>query len=87
MADLSKMEVDLYIPEHDFPEVFKGQKCKVSTEAIPGVTYKAQVSRILPVADRARGAIPVRVRIEVPKDDGALRPEMGVTVSFLGKSA
>lgn len=87
MADLTKMEVDLCIQERDFPRIFKGQKCKVTSEAIPGVTYKGQVSRILPVADRAKGAIPVRVRIEAPKDDGVLRPEMGVTVSFLGKSA
>jgi multidrug resistance efflux pump len=87
MADLTKMEVDLTIQERDFPRIFKGQKCKVTSDAIPGVTYKGQVSRILPVADRAKGAIPVRVRLEVPKDDGALRPEMGVTVSFLGKSA
>jgi multidrug resistance efflux pump len=87
MADLSKMEVDLAVQERDLPKIFKGQKCKVLIEAIPGVTYKGQVSRILPRADRARGAIPVRVRLELPKDDGSLRPEMGAIVSFLGKSA
>jgi RND family efflux transporter MFP subunit len=87
MADLSKMEIDLTIQERDFAKIFKGQKCKVSIEALPGVTYKGQVSRIMPIADRAKGAIPVRVRLEVPKDDGSLRPDMGVVVAFLGKSA
>jgi multidrug resistance efflux pump len=87
MADLSKMEVDLTIQERDFPKIFKGQKCKVEIEAVPGVTYKGQVSRIMPLADRARGGIRVRVRLDVPKDDGSLRPDMGVIVSFLRKSA
>jgi multidrug resistance efflux pump len=87
MADLSKMEVDLTIQERDIPKIFKGQKCKVFIEAIPGVTYKGQVSRIMPLADRAKGAIPVRIRLEGLKDDGSLRPDMGVLVAFLGKSA
>ena len=68
-------------------KIFKSQKCKVIIEALPGVTYKGQVSRIMPIADRAKGAISVRVRLEVPKDDGSLRPDMGVVVAFLGKSA
>ena len=87
MADLTKIEVDVSIPERDVPRIVKAQKCKVVCEAIPGVTYKGQVSRIMPLADRAKGTISVRVRVEVPKDDGSLRPDMGVTVSFLGKSA
>ena len=87
VADLSKMEVDLTIQERDFAKIFKAQKCKVSIEALPGVTYKGQVSRVMPIADRAKGAISVRVRLEVPKDDGSLRPDMGVVVAFLGKSA
>jgi multidrug resistance efflux pump len=87
MADLSKMEVDIYIQERDFSKIFKGQKCKVFIEALPGVTYKGQVSRIMPLADRAKGAIPMRVRLEVPKEDGSLRPDMGAIVSFFKKSA
>jgi hypothetical protein len=81
------MEVDLTIQERDFPKIFKGQKCKVFIEAIPGVAYNGHVSRIMPEADRAKGAISARVRLEVPKDDGSLRPDMGVMVSFLKKSA
>jgi len=87
IADLSKMEVDLTIQERDFAKLFKGQKCKISIEALPGTIYKGQVSRIMPIADRAKGAISVRVRLEGLKDDGSLRPDMGVMVAFLGKSA
>jgi len=87
VADLNKLEVDLTIQERDISKIFKGQKCTVSIEALPGTTYKGQVSRIMPLADRAKGAIPVRVRLEGLKDDGSLRPDMGVIVSFLGKSA
>ncbi len=40
----------------------------------------------MPIADRAKGAIPVRVKlINVPKEEEGvyLKPEMGVIVSFL----
>jgi hypothetical protein len=34
------------------------------------------------VADRAKGAITVRVRLEVPAKDSILRPEMRAMVQF-----
>lgn len=87
MADLTRMEVDVTVQERDFRKVFKGQKCKIQLEAFPETIYKGEVSRLLPLADRAKGAIPVRVRIDVSKDETRLRPDMGAIVSFLGKSA
>jgi multidrug resistance efflux pump len=87
MADLSDLEVDLTIQERDISKVFKGQKCKVRAEAFPDRVYDGYVSRLMPIADRAKGAIPVRVKVTVPAEEEGvyLKPEMGALVSFLNK--
>lgn len=85
MADLSDLEVDLNIQERDVSKVFKGQKCRVRAEAYPERTYEGFVDRLMPIADRAKGAIPVRVKVKVPADEEGvyLKPEMGAVVTFL----
>ena len=86
MADLSDLEVDMTIQERDIKSVKQGQKCRIQPEAFRDRTYEGEVSRLMPIADRAKGAIPVRVKlINVPKaEEGVyLKPEMGVIVSFL----
>jgi multidrug resistance efflux pump len=85
IADLTQLEVELHIQERDLPRVFRGQKCDIRLEAFPGIVYNGQVSRMMPAGDRAKGAVPVRVRIDVPKDDSQLRPEMGAVVSLMSK--
>ncbi len=84
VADLSKLEVELTIQERDISKVFKGQVCKVRAEAFPKRSYDGVVSRLMPIADRAKGAIPVRVRLSVPTgEEGTfLKPEMGAIVTF-----
>lgn len=84
MADLSDLEVDLSIQERDVSKVFRGQKCIVRSEAFPSRPYKGTVSRLMPIADRAKGAIPVRVKLQVPADEEGvyLKPEMGAVVTF-----
>jgi HlyD family secretion protein len=84
MADLSDLEVDLTVQERDVSRVFKGQKCIVRAEAYPDRTYHGFVSRLMPIADRAKGAIPIRVKLSVPRDEEGvyLKPEMGAVVTF-----
>ncbi len=88
MADLSDLEVDLNIEERDVAKVFKGQVCRVRPEAYPERVYEGIVSRLMPQADRAKSAIPVRVKVQVAKDEEGvyLKPEMGVVVSFQKKN-
>ena len=85
MADLSDLEVDLNVQERDISLIFKGQKCKVRALAWPKRTYDGYVSRLMPIADRAKGAVPVRVKLAIPAEEEGvyLKPEMGVTVTFL----
>jgi multidrug resistance efflux pump len=84
MADLSDLEVDLSIQERDIARVFNGQPCKVRPEAYSNRVYEGTVSRLMPIADRAKGAIPVRVKVVVPRDEEGvyLKPDMGAIVSF-----
>lgn len=90
MADLSDLEVDLTIQERDISNIFKGQRCRIISEAFPDrKPYEGFVSRLMPTADRAKGAIPVRVKLKVPPEEQGvyLKPDMGVIVSFLKKDA
>lgn len=88
IADLSKLEVELTIQERDISKVFAGQACKLRAEAFPKRIYEGVVSRLMPIADRAKGAIPVRVRIEMPPGEEGqyLKPEMGAIVQFFSNS-
>ncbi len=85
MADLSDLEVELDITERDVSKVQKGMPCKIRAEAYPDRPYDGVVDRLMPIANRAKGAVPVRVKVRVPKgEEGVyLKPEMGAVVSFL----
>lgn len=85
MADLSDLEVDLSIQEREIARVFQGQRCRIRSNAYPDRTYEGYVSRLMPIADRAKGAITVRVKVTVPREEEGvyLKPEMGVVVWFL----
>jgi len=84
IADLSDLEVELNIQERDISRVFAGQSCTVRCEAYPERKYTAVVSRLMPIADRAKGAVPVRVKVHVPADEEGvyLKPEMSAIVTF-----
>jgi multidrug resistance efflux pump len=87
MADLSDLEVDMKIQEREVARIFKGQRCRIRPNAYPERIYEGYVSRLMPIADRAIGAVPVRVKFSVSKEEEGvyLKPEMGAIVSFLKK--
>jgi RND family efflux transporter MFP subunit len=85
LADLRNVEVELWIQERDLAKVAKGQKCQIRLEAYPDKAYRGSVSRILPIADKAKGAVGVRVRAEIPSGDESFRPEMAAVVSIGSK--
>jgi multidrug resistance efflux pump len=92
MADLSKLEVDINIQERDIKHVKEGQPCRIQAEGFPDrEPYPGKVLRIMPNADRAKGAIPVRVSVDRlhpgEKPGEFLRPDTGVVVSFLRMDA
>jgi HlyD family secretion protein len=85
MADLSDLEVELDIQERDISLLSVGQKCRVRAEAWPDRVYEGVVDRLLPIANRSKGAVPVRVKLTIPADEEGvyLKPEMGAIVTFL----
>jgi multidrug resistance efflux pump len=94
MADLADLEVDISIQERDISAVRDGQECAVMPEAYQKYQpfldkhpqgYRAVVSRQMPIADRAKGAIQVRVKVPIPAEEVGkyLKPDMSVLVSFL----
>jgi HlyD family secretion protein len=87
MANLADLEVDLMVQERDVANVFVGQHCKAHTDAYPDRIYDGAVSRLMPIADRGKGAIPVRVKLNIPPEEEGVyfKPEMGAVVSFYKK--
>jgi len=83
LADLRELEVEVSVQERDIRRIVKGQLCHIQLDAFPKALYKGHVSRLLPMADRAKGAVPVRVKIEVPEKDMHLRLETRAKVQFL----
>jgi multidrug resistance efflux pump len=86
MADLSLLEVDLEIQERDIAKIKVGMTCKVRPDAYGTREYEGYLDRMMPIANRARGIIPVRVKVQLPPDEKQgtfLKPEMGVDVSFI----
>lgn len=89
MADLSDLEVDLTIQERDIATLHVGQHCRIRSEAYPDREYQGVVDRLMPTADRAKGAIPIRVKVRVPREEEGvyLKPEMSVLVAFMKKKS
>ena len=44
----------------------------------------SELAALMPIADRAKGAIPIRVKLSVPREEEGvyLKPEMGAVVTF-----
>jgi HlyD family secretion protein len=85
LADVRTMEVELSVSERDLAKIAKGQTCLIWLEAYPQTKYRGRVARLLPIADRARSSVMIRVSIGVPDKDERLRPELGAVVQILGK--
>lgn len=93
MADLNNLEVELDIQERDISKLRVRQACQILPEAWQADAgflathprgYAGYVSRIMPQANRSKGAIPVRVKIIIPPGEQGkyLKPEMGALVTF-----
>jgi multidrug resistance efflux pump len=99
MADLRDLEVDLSIQERDIDKVAADQDCVIRPEAFAKSEtfkqkhpdgYRGRVSRLMPVADRSKGSVSVRVAIDkeqIPEGEAGffLKPDMSVLVWFKKK--
>jgi RND family efflux transporter MFP subunit len=81
VADLEHLEVDCDVKEDYISRVRVDQPAEVSVDAVPNRKYHGQVRKIIPMGDRARATI--KVKVEITDVDENLFPEMSATVYFL----
>jgi len=83
IADLDHLEVDCDVKEDYINRVVADTPAEVAVDAVPELRYKGRVRKIIPMGDRARATI--KVKVEILDADNRLFPEMSATVYFLSQ--
>jgi RND family efflux transporter MFP subunit len=81
VADLKNIDVETDISENLMSRIALGQPAEVSVSAVPNKRYKGELRQVIPMGDRTRGTVKVKVKIKDPDDK--LFPELAATVHFL----
>ena len=81
IADLEHLEVECDVKEDFITRVRESQQAEISVDAVPGKKYHGKVRKIIPMGDRARATI--KVKVEISDADRFLFPDMSGTVYFL----
>jgi RND family efflux transporter MFP subunit len=81
VADLDHLDVETDVAENLLSRVTVGQPAEIAVSAVPGQRYHGKLRQIIPMGDRARGT--VKVKVEVLDPDQYLFPELVATVHFL----
>src|SRR5205807_7878015 len=85
LANLGMMEVETDIAESMLSRVALGQPAEISVSAVPNHHYRGRLRQIIPMGDRTRGT--VKVKVEILDPDDHLFPELVATVHFLPDKA
>lgn len=81
MADLSKLEVEIDVPERQITRIRPGLDCTLQADADPNRVYRGVLDRVMPIADDTKNVVKIRVKVFLPKgeDPGSfLKPKMSV---------
>ena len=81
LAKLDELEVDTDVKEDYLGQLHKGQPAEIVVDAAPNRRYKGRLREIIPMGDRTRGVVKVKVTVLDP--DERLFPELSATVNFL----
>jgi HlyD family secretion protein len=94
LADLLHLEVETDVKEDYVSRVKKGQTVSVAVAAVPNSRFRGSVRTIIPMGDRAKGTVKVKIRLDVDEvrkvnnpqtQTFTLFPEMAATVHFQGE--
>ena len=85
IADLDHVDVEATVAEDKLWKIALGQPASVSVTAIPSKQYRGRLRQILPMSDRTRST--VKVKVEILDPDAKLFPELAATVRFLASNA
>jgi len=81
IVDMDSLEVEADVSESLINRVRIGQSCTVTLNAYPDWQIPGHVIAVIPMADRARAT--VRVRVAIGAKDSRIFPEMDARVAFL----
>ncbi|QDT56109.1 Macrolide export protein MacA [Caulifigura coniformis] len=81
IADLDRLEVDCDVKEDYIGRVLSGAPTEVAVDAVPNRRYHGLVRKVIPMGDRARATI--KVKVEITDADARLFPNMSAKVYFL----
>jgi RND family efflux transporter MFP subunit len=81
VADLNHLEVECDVKEDYISRVAPGQTAEVAVDAVPKHRYQGRVRKVIPMGNRARATI--KVKVEIVDVDERLFPDMSATVYFL----
>ena len=88
IADLSKLEVEVDVPERQITRIRPNLDCQVAADADPNRIYHGRVDRVMPIADDSKSVIKVRVQLFLPKGEAPgsfLKPKMSVVVTAFNR--
>jgi RND family efflux transporter MFP subunit len=80
VLDDSALTAVISVIERDYPKVRPGQEASAETDAFAGRSFSGKIARIAPLLKEASRE--ARVEIEVPNDEGLLKPGMFVRVQI-----
>lgn len=81
--DLSKMFVDVEIPEVDINRVKVGQDVTLTFDAINAAEYQGRISEVARIGTNTAGAVNFKVTIEVLNPDEQVMPGMTAAVNIV----
>jgi RND family efflux transporter MFP subunit len=81
IADLDHLEITCDVQEGFISRISDSQQADISVDAVPNKKYHGQVRKIIPMGDRAKATI--KVKVAITDADDLLFPEMSGTVYFL----
>ncbi|MFH7242959.1 MAG: efflux RND transporter periplasmic adaptor subunit [Spirulina sp.] len=85
LGDLSEVVVVIDVADRNLSDFRLGQSATVTLDALPGETFRGQVSRISPLADRTSRLVPVEITL--PNPGGRIGSGLLARVTGLGSSA
>jgi RND family efflux transporter MFP subunit len=83
IANLENLEIECDVQEDFISRVSEGQEADIAVDAVQDKKYHGVVRKIIPMGDRARATI--KVKVKITDADKLLFPEMSGTVYFLPK--
>lgn len=83
LADLSRLLVDVQIPEVDVNRIEVGQQVVMTFDAVPGRDYQGEVADVGLTGTVVQGVVNFDVTVEVKDPDDQIKPGMTVAVNII----